>query len=92
MAWLMVVDDLHRFRVLVFRPPETQAPLVIHTNAPLAFPVPFERLQTIGWRDSQILQRSSVVQQTKLSPRHILDVGWEAAAAEALPDKLRFRT
>jgi hypothetical protein len=87
----MVIDDLHRLSVLVIRPPETKTPLVIHPNAPLAFPVSFKRFQTVGRRHSQVLQGGSVVQQTELSPRHILDVGWEAATADALPNKLCFR-
>ena len=50
----MIIHNFHVTRVAI-RPVETDTPLIIDADAPLPQPITRQPLQTIAWRDSEIL-------------------------------------
>jgi len=69
----VIVDNLD-FVGIPISPLETDAPLIIDTNAMLAQPIPYQFLQAIGWWASQVLQRSCVVEHTQFAQGNLLDI------------------
>jgi hypothetical protein len=51
----MIVDDLNTVRGSIL-PYEAEPPLIVNTDAVLSNPIPFECLQVIAWRHSQIIE------------------------------------
>ena len=64
----MVADNLYGVCVAFF-PYETNAPLVVDTNAMLALSVAGQFFQMIGWRIAQVLQRFRCIQDFQFAPR-----------------------
>ncbi len=62
----MIIYDLHFISVSV-APDETDAPLVIHSNAVPALPAALQGLQTVAGRHSHIFQARGAVQHDQLS-------------------------
>ena len=79
----MIIDDLHLVSVTL-SPLETDAPLIVNSDAVLTPTVTMKFLQTIAGRDAQVLQRLRVVQHYELAPRGVLDAlkAWTALAVE----------
>jgi hypothetical protein len=71
---VVVVDDFDILRSSG-GPNEANPPLIIYPDAVLSQPVASERFQTITRGHSQIVQVTRSIQKTKLSQRHILDMG-----------------
>ena len=69
----MIVDDLNTVRGSIL-PYEAEPPLIVNTDAVLSNPIPFECLQVIAWRHSQIIEPDRRVQHSQLSARHGQDV------------------
>jgi hypothetical protein len=64
-------------------PGKTDTPLFVDTDAVLAFPVSFERLQTIAWRRPQEVKSRRSIQLRQLPLSHPTD-GLPAAGAAPL--------
>jgi len=64
----MVVRDLDLVGVS-FPPLETNAVLVIHANAVLAFPIAPQPLQPVAGRQSQVAERAGSVQHLQFLER-----------------------
>ena len=69
----MVVHDLDVFGIGP-RPAEADAKLVIHANAPLAGPVPFQELEPVRGRCAQVLDTPGQVELLKFAQRRALDI------------------
>jgi hypothetical protein len=67
----VIVDDLDIRRVPV-SPTETNAPLVVDSDAVAAGAVAAEPFQAIARRDAKVIERSRVVQHSELPPRDLL--------------------
>ena len=72
----MVVDDLN-IRRPAFRPTEANAPLLVHSNAVLPFPVAFECLEPIAWRYTQIIEFCHRVYHHQLAMHDLLEILWQ---------------
>ena len=68
----MVVDNLNVLRSSG-RPSEAEAILVVDADTVLADPIPFQRLQPISRRDTQVRQTRSDLQLPELSQCNALD-------------------
>ena len=79
----MIIDDLHLVSVTL-SPLETDAPLIVDSDAVLTLTVTVQFLQAIAGRDAQVLQRLRVVQHYELATRGVLDAlkAWTALAVE----------
>ena len=64
----MVIHDFDIFGAIV-RPTETNAELIIHTNAVLTSAIAFQRLQPIAWRNPKILQPVRDLKLSQLASR-----------------------
>ncbi len=62
----MVVDHFD-FERIAIDPIEANAKLIVHSEAPLAFAVPNEFLQSIAGRDAQIAKACRGVKQQQLT-------------------------
>jgi hypothetical protein len=69
----MIVDNLD-FVGIPFSPLETDTPLIIDADAVLARSIPAQLLQPIGWRASQVLQCSGVVEHAQFTQSDLLDI------------------
>lgn len=83
----VVIDNLDVGRTCRC-PAEANAILVVHANAVLAGAVPFERLQPIARRYSQVGQVRRDLQLSQLAPRNRLNA---VEAANAPSGRQRFR-
>jgi hypothetical protein len=54
----------------------------------LAGPVPFELLQAVAWRQSQVIEYRRCVQHSELAERDLLYVGTQLAHGAALEQTL----
>lgn len=72
----MVINDLDICCAPVFKA-EAQSPLLVDSNGILPFPVCGQFLQTIFWRNAQIVKRSGCIQHYQLSPRGNLNTFWK---------------
>jgi hypothetical protein len=79
----VVIDDLHGVSVTL-SPLETDAPLIVDSDAVLTLTVTVQFLQVIAGRDMQVLQRLRVIQHYELAPGGVLDAlkAWTALAVE----------
>jgi hypothetical protein len=69
----MIIYNIHVEGMSAF-PQETYPPLVIDPDAVLPLSIPFEPLQPICRRNTQILESHGPMQHPKLSEGNILDV------------------
>ena len=70
-------------------PAKTHSPLVVDTNAVLAFAISFEFLQSVPWRDSKVVDRFRSVYHHQFPVSDALDVHRKAFAGQPLEDALR---
>ena len=71
----MVVDDFDiEWLVTILVPFETNAPLIIDSDAVLALAIGFQRLELIAGRNSQAGQHGRCVKLQQLAPCDALDV------------------
>ncbi len=84
----MIVDDLNRRHIAVF-PPETDAPLIVDTNAVLALAFAFQGLQPISRWHAQIVENPGVVQHAELAPGDSLDLRWQPFSVLTPQDQFR---
>ena len=69
----MIVNDLNVCRTFS-RPHETDSKLVIDPNAVLACTISYKCLQSVSWRDSEILKRGCSIEHRKLAHCNGLNV------------------
>ena len=69
----MVVHNFHVQRIFAL-PAETNAPLIVHTDAMLPVAVAFQGFQTVAVRRAQVIQSSRLMQQQQFAPRHALNL------------------
>ena len=81
----MVVDDFNFVRMSI-SPDKTDPPLVVDTNRMLAMSVLRQRLEAVAGRHSKVIERPRIVDETKLSERHGLDVRRKLSAAPSFPN------
>lgn len=69
----MIVFDRHVLGVAII-PPETDSPLVVHSDA--VFFVPFARkfLEVVAWWGAQVIDRRGRMEHEEFSIRPLLDV------------------
>lgn len=72
-ARLVIVNDLDVCRAFS-RPHKTDSKLVIDPNAVLACTISYKRLQSVSWRDSEILKRGCSIEHRELAHRNGLNV------------------
>jgi hypothetical protein len=92
MGWsyiLVVIDDLDLFCVCV-SPKKTNSPLVIDSNAVLAFPVVFKPLKVISRQGGQICQVHACGQCQKFSASRALNIQGKLFRTASLKDSLSF--
>jgi hypothetical protein len=79
----VIIDDLYLVSVAL-SPLETDAPLIVDSDAVLTLTVTVQFLQAIAGRDTQVLQRLRVVQHYELATGGVLDTlkAWTALAVE----------
>ena len=65
---LVVIDNLHAFRVMVRRPAEADAPLVIDPDAILSAPVSLQSLKTVSRRDPEVIQPRCGIKKHQFAP------------------------
>lgn len=76
----MVVDDLHVEGVALL-PPETDSPLVVHSDTPLALPITVQFFELITRRNSQVLESFGCVQEFQFSLHPALKIAWKSSGA-----------
>lgn len=81
----MVVHDLH-FKGVPLAPLEADPPLVVDSDAVLAGPVPFQRLQAIAGWHPQIEEALGVVQHPQLPSCRFLNLQGQLPHRLAMPD------
>jgi hypothetical protein len=77
----VVVGDLDVVGIGVHEP-EADAPLVIDRYGALSFPIAPEGMQSISWRDPQIVQASGQIYVAELAHRTTHDI-WRQVARSA---------
>jgi hypothetical protein len=73
---------------IAFIPAETDAPLVVDTDAVLAAAIARKRLQPICWRDAEIIQTFSDIKLNQLAPRDPVQLRRKMAQELALKQPL----
>lgn len=86
----MVVDDFHIVGVAI-PPNETDAILIIDSDAMLALALAVQSLQPVSGRNIQIIQRHGGMQQKKLLQCPHFQIGGNPSASPRLPKLLRIR-
>ena len=84
---LVVIDDFDLFCVCV-SPKKTNSPLVIDSNAVLAFPVVFKPLKAISRQGGQICQVYACGQREKFSASRALNIQGQLFRTASLKDSL----
>jgi hypothetical protein len=69
----MIIHDFNVQRVAVL-PAEAYTPLVIHTDAELAFAIPAQFFEAIAMGQAKVIQCSRVVQKQQLPPGRFLNL------------------
>lgn len=69
----MIIDDLDLVCVSSF-PAETDPPLIIDPDAVLTDAISSQLLQSVSWRDTEILKGFRRIQQSKFAKRRSLDI------------------
>jgi hypothetical protein len=72
----MVVDDFD-IGCVPFLPSETDAPLIVDSNAPRPASIPSELLEPIRWRNPQIRESGRGIEHAQLPQCNLLQVGRE---------------
>ena len=85
----MVIDYFHIAGVAVI-PNEANSPLVIYTNAPLAFAFAFQGLKAIRRGNAEILESLDVIEHPQLSTRDLLYFTRQLARDLSTPNQFRF--
>jgi hypothetical protein len=86
----MIVNDLHGIGVSI-SPREANPPLIVDPDAPLPRSISRKLLETVRWRQSQVIERGGGVKHAKFSESNSLDVGWQLPGALQVEDFLRLR-
>src|SRR6266849_6577290 len=86
---LVVIDDL-RLKSVSVAPYETQAILIVDSNAVLSSAASAKRFQLISWRHSQVVEHDRCVQNREFLKGSQLQIGWETAASAGLPKPFGF--
>jgi hypothetical protein len=73
----VVIDDLHAEGITI-NPSKADTPLIIDTDAVLAFAITPEGFEPIGRRNTQIIQNGSVAKHAQFATCHGLDIGGQA--------------
>lgn len=73
-------------------PAEANPPLVIYTDAVLAFAVVFQRFQVIAIRHPQVVQTPRLIQQQQFSPGNALNLCWQPPRRFVVEQLFCFRT
>ena len=68
----MIIDEFYIVRIGV-GPPNTEAPLLVDPNAPLAAPITSELLEPIGGRHTQVVERSGGIEHTESPQGNVLE-------------------
>jgi len=68
----MIVDDFH-VRRAGGRPAETDAELIVHSDAVLTQPVTLEDFKPVAGRNTEVFDPGCDLQLPQLAPRHILN-------------------
>ena len=69
----MVINNFH-IECIAFAPMEADSPLIIYPHTVLSGSFPAKYFQSIGWRNTQVIKRSGVVDHSKLSSGYLLDI------------------
>jgi len=72
----VVICDLNVVGI-AFMPSKAHAPLLVDTNRMLALTGSFELLQSVSWRDSEILNCHCRIKKYQLLTPTLLNVFWE---------------
>jgi hypothetical protein len=67
-------------------PDETDTPLVVDSDRMLSVPIRLQSFQSIARRNTEIAESPGLIQKTKLSERHVLNIGRQSSAALTGPD------
>ena len=86
----MIIHNLHVVSIIV-QPLETDAPLMVNTNAVLAFPVSAKGLQPVPWRSAQVIETRRKVKLREFAKRHSMNPRGNFPALAADPQILRDR-
>src|SRR6185312_535456 len=78
--------DIAGFAII---PSKTDTPLIVYPDAPLAFAIAFEGLQTVAWRVAQVVQRKGSIQLAQLAQGPILNISGKLSAMLTMPYPLR---
>ena len=70
----MVIHDLHVLSASI-RPAEAQAELIINAHAVLAGTITSQSLQSVAWRNTQVLQAPRDLELSKFSSCYGADAG-----------------
>src|SRR6266571_7479044 len=85
---LVVVGDLDIGCISV-APDETEAPLVIYSDAHLSGSISGQSFKPVSWRISQIIHRSRGIELTELAQGTILNLPRQSSAHQSLPNGFR---
>lgn len=83
----MIVNDLDVVGV-VLSPPETHAPLIVDPNAMPASPIAVQPLQSVAWRDAEIVEALGGVQRHEPPQHDALEVSRKSSHARAREETL----
>src|SRR5262245_13197967 len=86
----VVVDDFDLVR-MSSSPDEANPPLVIDADRMLSASVFAQRFEPVARRHTKVIECPRIVDQTKLSQRHCLDIGRKLAAAPPFPNRRSLR-
>lgn len=56
------------------RPHKTDSPLTIDANAVLPFSIIFQSFESVGWRNSKVIQRLCLIQHEQFSQSNLLNI------------------
>jgi hypothetical protein len=69
----VVINDFHIFCTCI-RPPKTDPPLIVDTNAVLTGSIALECFKVIAGWHPEIIKSTGDLELSKLTPRHLSDV------------------
>lgn len=85
---MMIVRYLYFVGVAV-PPAKTHSPLVVDSNAVLAFTAALEFLESVSWRDPKVTDRFSSIDYHQLPVGNALHIDRKTLASQTLEDVLR---
>jgi hypothetical protein len=80
----LVIDDFHVMGITV-NSSEADTPLIVDPDAVLAFATTLRRLESVGWRNSQITQHRGVAEHTQLATCNGLDIDRQSSRRRSDP-------